>query len=156
MGDIASQTGDRLAALYCAEQRGLTAAAWMILGSQESAEDAVQHGFATIGGRDLSGIDNPAAYLRTVVMNHCRHELRRRRCLELHDTVPEVGCTDEMNELATVLDRLSPRRRMAVVLRYWCDLPVNEIAQIMDCRPSTVSSLLHRSHASLREILDAD
>lgn len=128
----------------------------MLLGSREAAEDAVQHGFAAIGGRDLSAIDNPVAYLRTVVMNHCRRELRRRRRLDLREAIPEFGCTDEMNDLAAVLDRLTPRRRVAVVLRYWCDLPVNEIAQIMDCRPSTVSSILHRSHASLREILDAD
>lgn len=156
MGDLASQTDDALTALYHAESRDLTAAAWMILGSREAAEDAVQHGFAAIGDRNLSEIDNPAAYLRTIVVNHCRRELRHRRRWELRDTIPEQGRTDEMNELAFVLDRLSPRRRTAVVLRYWCDLPVNEIARIMDCRPSTVSSLLHRSHASLREIIDAD
>ncbi len=34
-----------------------------------------------------------------------------------------------------------------MVLRYWVDLPVTEIADAMDCRPGTVSSLLHRGLA---------
>jgi len=156
MGDADPCTLGRLEDLYAAEQRGLIAAAWLILGSREAAEDAVQHGFAALGERDLSTIDNPAAYLRTIVVNECRREQRRRGRVDLRNDLPEVGLTDEMSDLAFVLDRLPARRRVVVVLRYWCDLPVNEIAELMGCRPSTVSSLLNRSHRALREILDAD
>jgi RNA polymerase sigma factor (sigma-70 family) len=60
----------------------------------------------------------------------------------------------ELDELWTVLAGLAPRRRAAVVLRYYEDLPVTEIARLLDCRPGTVSSLLHRGLADLREVLD--
>lgn len=156
MGDADPRTLGSIEELYLAEQRGLVAAAWMILGSREAAEDAVQHGFAALGDRDLSTIDNVPAYLRTVVINECRREQRRRGRVDLRASLPEVGLTDDMSDLASVLDRLPERRRVAVVLRYWCDLPVNDIAELMGCRPSTVSSLLHRSHRTLREILDDD
>lgn len=156
MSEAGPETVDRLETLYRSERRGLTAAAWMILGSREAAEDAVQHAFAAVGRRGIDGLDNPAAYLRTIVVNECRRQLRQRKRVELRATLPEVGVTDDLSDLASVLDALPPRRRTAVVLRYWCDLSVNDIAEAMDCRPSTVSSLLHRSHAALRELLDAD
>ena len=156
MGDADPGTLGNIEELYLAEQRGLVAAAWMILGSREAAEDAVQHGFAAVSDRDLSTIDNVPAYLRAVVINECRREQRRRGRVDLRASLPEVGLTDDLSDLSSVLDRLPARRRMAVVLRYWCDLPVNDIAELMACRPSTVSSLLHRSHRTLREVLDAD
>jgi RNA polymerase sigma factor (sigma-70 family) len=59
-------------------------------------------------------------------------------------------------ELWAALRTLSERRRTAMVLRYWVDLPVNEIADAMDCRPGTVSSLLHRGLADLRKELADD
>ena len=36
------------------------------------------------------------------------------------------------------------------VLRYLCDLPEAEIAGILDCRPTTVRTLVHRGLADLR------
>jgi DNA-directed RNA polymerase specialized sigma24 family protein len=48
------------------------------------------------------------------------------------------------------------RRRAALVLRYYEDLPVGEIARLLDCQPGTVSSLLHRGLADLRKVLDHD
>ncbi len=51
------------------------------------------------------------------------------------------------------MGRLPPRRRTAVLLRYWVDLPVTEIADWMDCAPSTVSSLLNRAYRDLEEHL---
>jgi RNA polymerase sigma factor (sigma-70 family) len=49
---------------------------------------------------------------------------------------------------------LQPRRRTALVLRYYEDLPIGEIARLLECRPGTVSSLLHRGLADLRKAFD--
>ena len=57
---------DRIEGLYSTEQRGLLSLAWLILGSREAAEDAVQECFARLGVRGIDDIDNPAGYLRSM------------------------------------------------------------------------------------------
>ncbi len=59
-------------------------------------------------------------------------------------------------EIWSALRRLSERRRTALVLRFYGDLSTAEIAEAMDCRPGTVSSLLHRGLADLRKELADD
>jgi RNA polymerase sigma factor (sigma-70 family) len=48
---------------------------------------------------------------------------------------------------------LSPRQRIAIVLRYFEDLPEREIADLIGCRPGTVKSLLARSLPKLEKEL---
>ena len=61
--------------------------------------------------------------------------------------------SDSPGELWDVLDRLTQRQRTALVLRYYLDLPEEEIAAVLRCRPSTVRSLVLRGLARLREEL---
>ncbi len=51
------------------------------------------------------------------------------------------------------LRQLPPGQRAAVVLRYWNDLSVEEIAGALGCRPGTVKSRLHKARQRLRRIL---
>lgn len=145
---------DLLEQLYREQQRSMRSLAWMLLGDQASAEDAVQDCFSRLGLRSLDQIDNPAAYLRTCVVNQCRTVLRARSRFDHRVDPPEAVHHDPtIVEFHDALQHLTVRRRTAVVLRYWCDLPVHEIADLMSCRPSTVSSLLHRALDDLKEVL---
>jgi RNA polymerase sigma factor (sigma-70 family) len=47
------------------------------------------------------------------------------------------------------LARIAPREREAIVLRYWLDLPLAEIADVMAVQTGTVKSLLSRGIARL-------
>jgi RNA polymerase sigma factor (sigma-70 family) len=49
---------------------------------------------------------------------------------------------------------LSPRRRAAVVLRYYADLSEADIAEALGCSKGTVKSLLHRALAQLKDVID--
>ena len=60
---------------------------------------------------------------------------------------------DKPLELIDVLKRLSTRQRTAVVLRFYLDLPENEIAAILECRPGTVRSIVQRALAKLKKEL---
>jgi RNA polymerase sigma factor (sigma-70 family) len=122
-----------------------------------AAEEIVQDAFLALSRR-WTTVDNPAGYLRTAVVNRCHDHHRRlgvrRRVLP---PPPEVSQqAPEYDELWTVLARLPERRRAALVLRYYEDLPIDEIARLLDCRPGTVSSLLHRGLADLEEVLGHD
>jgi DNA-directed RNA polymerase specialized sigma24 family protein len=45
---------------------------------------------------------------------------------------------------------------VAVVLRFWLDLPVAEVAELLGCPAGTVKSLVHRALRALEEDLDDD
>lgn len=126
-----------------------------LVGDLAVAEEIVQDAFLEVARR-WDRLDTPAGYLRTTVVNGCRNHSRRlalirRRPLpapRLHVDAPEH------DDLWAVLARLPERRRAAIVLRYYEDLPIDEIARLLGCRPGTVSSLLHRGLADLRKVLD--
>ena len=57
----------------------------------------------------------------------------------------------EIDETWDLLATLPRDQRVALVLRYYEDLPVDEIARIMECRPATARTRIHRALAKLRE-----
>lgn len=154
----AGRNRDVLAELYEVERPGLVRLALLITGSPQMAEDAFHEAVARVGPR-LGEINRPGAYLRTVVLNTARAMLRRSsREVPTGDDdrklVVDVSSIDTRQvEIWSALRRVSERRRTALVLRYYGDLSTDEIAEILECRPGTVSSLLHRGVADLRREL---
>ena len=61
---------------------------------------------------------------------------------------------DEPDELFDALDRLNPRQRAVVVLRFYDGLQEAEIASAMDMKVGTVKSTLHRSIEQLRKDIE--
>jgi RNA polymerase sigma factor (sigma-70 family) len=66
------------------------------------------------------------------------------------DTSVGAALDTGLTEFRDALQLLPARQRTAVVLRYLCDLSDDDIADILDCRPATVRSLIHRGLAALR------
>jgi RNA polymerase sigma factor (sigma-70 family) len=144
---------DELEAAYAEHFAPLMRVAFLLTGSNAAAEDAVHEVFLRCAPR-LGSLDHPASYLRRAVVNECRTQHRRwaRARGEVWATDP-VGLPDELVELQEALARLSPRQRAVVVLRHVVDLPDEQIADALGCRPSTVRSLHRRALAQLREEL---
>ncbi len=140
--------------LYVAEYRPMVRLSFVLLGGEGSAEEVVQEAFARVYERWAS-LDNAGGYLRTCVVNGSRDVLRRRRVARWKRPYPaspyaELGA----DHLGDILDRLPPRRRAAIVLRYYADLSEAEIADTLGVRRGTVKSMLHRGMAELREVLE--
>jgi RNA polymerase sigma-70 factor (TIGR02960 family) len=51
------------------------------------------------------------------------------------------------------LQRLPPRQRAVLVLRYWEDVSIEETAALLDCSPGTVKSQAAKGLQALRELL---
>lgn len=51
---------------------------------------------------------------------------------------------------------LPDRQREALTLRFYGDLATDDIAALLDVRPATVRSLLHRGLATLKETVSDD
>ena len=147
---------DAIDGLYRSHRVALLRLALLVTGSRSVAEDIVQDSFLRF--RSASGeLSNHPADLRKVVLNQARQYLRRRE-VERHylPLPPDPTLPAELDEIWLLLEDLSSKRRVALVLRYYEDLPFVEIAQLMDCRVSTARSLVHRGLKSLRRMLDAD
>jgi RNA polymerase sigma factor (sigma-70 family) len=104
-------------------------------------------------------MDNPDAYLRRTVLRAWLDERRRPwRREHATDLLPEVAAgasagpeavADRLTILA-LLAELPPRRRAVLVLRYFCDLSVEETAEELGCSTGTVKSQTARAIEALR------
>jgi len=127
--------------------------AHVITGSNEAAEDVVQEAFMRLHRR-WADVENPPGFLRTVVTNLCRTQVKRSRSERRHTqrTAESIG-EPELDETWDRVCRLPFRQRAVLALRYYADLPEAEIARILKCRIGTVKSAHHRALATLRQDL---
>lgn len=128
-------------------------------GDQHRAEDLLQVSLAKTAARWRS-VDDPERYVRTVLHREQISWWRRwgRRKETVTDTPGEVASADRTVEVdlrlavRTAMGRLTDRQRAILVLRYFEDLPDNEVARLMGCSVGTVRSTAHRSLAKLRKL----
>jgi RNA polymerase sigma factor (sigma-70 family) len=139
--------------VYRQERPGLVRLSHLLTGSNAVAEEVVQEAFLELHRR-WGGIANPKAYVTRAVVNRSRSVLRRRAVERRYAPADaRVTLPPEIDETWTALARLPAKRRVALVLRYYEDRPIVEIAELMQVRPGTVKSLIHRGLASLKEQL---
>jgi RNA polymerase sigma factor (sigma-70 family) len=125
--------------------------AFLIVGDRGIAEEVVQDAYARVLERWPS-LDEPAAYVRTSVVNRSRDVLRRRMLLDRLPLLPRRLDVDPTPDpLWDALARLPAKQRAALVLRFYEDLTVREVAALLKVREGTVKSLVHRGLARLRE-----
>jgi RNA polymerase sigma-70 factor (sigma-E family) len=147
-------------AVYAAHYDPLVRLAYLTTGSMPAAEDIVQEAFTDLYRR-WSVVLEPAGWLRRAVVNRSVSWLRRllvaRRYQHRHrDDQVHPPPTAEHLAVRAALNRLTPRQRAAVFLRFYLDLPESEIAATLGCRSGTVKSLLSRALSDLRGDLNAD
>jgi RNA polymerase sigma factor (sigma-70 family) len=100
-------------------------------------------------------MQNMDAYVRRMMLNAWLDE-RRRPWRREHSTgePPDrlVDGPDSAQRLAlmTYLNELPPKRRAVLVLRYFCDLSVEETAEALRCSTGTVKSQTSRALEALR------
>ena len=136
--------------VYVVDGLRLVMEIFAITGSLAEAEDVVQEAFirAYMRWSRVGAMDAPAAWVRRVALNLATSRWRsRRRALALAYRVrpPEVSTadaplTEETADLIRALSGLPQRQRMAIVLHYFADLPVVEVANLMRLPESTVKS----------------
>lgn len=145
--DVVSDEVEQAATIEAAYRRdrvALVRLAYMLCGSRELAEDVVHTVFAEVQERWFR-IDDSAAYLRRAVVNRVRDAQRRQYRTRALPTPPEPVTGDtEVDETWAVVQTLTPVQRAVVVLRFYEDLSLVEIARLLDRREATVRSDLRR------------
>jgi RNA polymerase sigma-70 factor (sigma-E family) len=153
--------------LYAAHRLSLVRLAVLLVDDFASAEDVVQDAFAALARRP-GAVRDPSkalAYLRVSVVNTARSALRRRRTARAysppHDLSPPspedaAVLAEEHREVIEALQRLAPRQREVLVLRYWSNLSEAEIAQTLDISQGTVKSTASRALVALEKAMQQD
>jgi RNA polymerase sigma-70 factor (sigma-E family) len=152
-GECAEYVAARLPSLH--------RAAYLLCGDAHRADDIVAGTVMQVYRywHRVRAADNIDGYVhRSLVRRYVQERRLRWARVLLTDHVPErVGRPDSGVEdrqvLRDALARLTTAQRTVLVLRYFCDLPVGEVARILRCSEGNVKSHSSRGLAALRQVL---
>ena len=130
----------------------LTRYAYLLSGSRDDASDLVQDALVKTFGRLRNGfsIASAEAYVRRAILNTYldagRRTSRWRKIAHLQ-AAPEIdeskdAATESRIDLRGELMKLAPRERACLVLRYYEDLKVDDIAEWLEISPGAVKRYL--------------
>jgi RNA polymerase sigma-70 factor, ECF subfamily len=135
--------------------------AGLILGQADDAEDVV-HDAAVRAWQSAGSLRDPAAFeawFDRIVVNACRDRIRRNRRVRFVELQAEddrqvadpFKALLDHDEVLRLTRRLSSDERMVVVLHYWADLPLTEVATRLGWPAGTVKTRLHRALEVMRD-----
>jgi RNA polymerase sigma factor (sigma-70 family) len=144
---------DRLMVVYRERYGNLVRLAYLLTGHDAVAEEIVQDAFVA-SHHSPEQVRDPYPYVRRAVVNRCRSWGRRYTIERRHSPPPPDPAELAADEMRDALDSLSERQRAVIVLRFYEDMTDSMIADLLDCRPSTVRSSIRRGLQSLRRVID--
>lgn len=133
-----------------------------MLGRSDEAEDATQEALirAWKARSSLRHVDQFQAWFDRILVNVCRDRLRRQRRVVVIpvDGLPAAAADPfirllDSDELGRALAAIDADARVLLVLRFWADLQVDEIAARLGIPSGTVKSRLHRAIHNVSEKL---
>lgn len=134
--------------------------AFLLCGDWHTAEDLVQTALAKVfvSWRRIREQNSAHAYATRTLVNTYLADKRLKRPGEvltgkLPDRTAEPAAPETRIVVLDALATLPPKGRAVVVLRYWADLSVEQVAAVLGCTPGNVKSQSARSLAKLRDVL---
>ena len=149
VGNVSGKT-QTVEAVFRSTWLELTRLAYLLVGNRSEAEDIVQSVFTTAVTR-WEAIEEPGAYLRRAVVNRA-NEVHRRSARSPATALPQIEWIDaaEIDELWESVCALPASQRAVIVLRFYEDLALGDIAELLGRPSSTVRSDLRRALSKLR------
>jgi RNA polymerase sigma-70 factor (ECF subfamily) len=153
-------------------EAGVFRLALSIVGDQAEASEITQETFiaALQSLRSYQEKKSFKAWLYTITLNYSRSYLRKRKIVErLRTTLttvfrvetekqisPEEAVLKNEKEAAiwSSLSQLDERHRIVIVLRYFHELSISEISEILSVNEGTIHSRLHNAREKLRDALN--
>lgn len=157
---------EAIAALFLEHARSLVRLARFFADDRNAAEDLVQEAFLRLR-RSFHRIETPdraAAYLRSIVLNLARDH-NRRGLMSLRHRMPEeesrlsaedrIVMREDQQQVIDAVQALPRRQRDCLVLRYYMDLSIPDIATTLRISENSVKTHLRRGMAVLESRLEA-
>jgi len=156
---------DRLVArLFNEEGHSLVRLARLFVDDRNAAEDLVQEAFIRLArsATRIQDLDKAAAYLRSIVLNLARDH-NRRGFVSLRHQLPfddhqasiedQIDLQEDQRRVLEQLRELAPRQRDCLVLRYFHELGIDDIASTLGLSPNSVKTHLKRGLAGMERRL---
>jgi RNA polymerase sigma-70 factor (ECF subfamily) len=167
------QAGDpeALSALFVRYHDRVFRLAYLVTRSHQDAQDVTQETFIRLIKASRSFDESKGAFetwLYTIAVNQARDSLRRQKRASLswdllqedrhvskQSVYPErLSLTKEWQQtIWEAVNGLEEKQRLAVILRYYLDLPCEEIARVLSCPAGTVHSRLYYARLALEKKL---
>lgn len=141
-------------ALYRAQGDRIWRAVWAFAQDPDLASDAVAEAFAQALARG-GAIRSPAAWIWRAAFRIASGMLQERRRMVSLDRTGSYEMAEPETELLWALRQLPQQQRAALVLFYYADHPVREVAAILDSTAIAVRVNLSRGRRRLRKLLEA-
>jgi RNA polymerase sigma-70 factor (ECF subfamily) len=129
---------------YC---RHLTRSPW---DAEDLAQDVLARAFVTLA-KIGTAPPNPRAWLFRVATNAWIDEQRRPHGVPEHEVTDTVDRRATREAAGTMISRLAPQERAAVVLKDVFDLSIEDIADALSTTPNAIKAALHRGRGKLLE-----
>jgi len=147
------EAGPDIESLYRADADRLWRAIYAFAGDREIASDSVAEAYAQVLRRGAA-VRDPAAWVWRTAFQVSRGALKTRRRDELLTSTPEESADTHVDQdLLTAVRQLPDGQRAAVILFYYADLPVREIADRLGTNSLAVRANLSRGRRRLRDLL---
>jgi RNA polymerase sigma-70 factor (ECF subfamily) len=144
-------------AFFAREFGRVKRAVYLVVQDHGRAEEISQEAFIQLlrHWKKVSTYDKPEAWVRRVAIRMAGHLSTRERMRALLErkATPAPVLSENEPGLAEALRALTAGQRAAIVLHYYEDQSIDEIARILDCSENTVKSHLHRGRNRLRVLL---
>ena len=139
-------------ALYRADGDRLWRALVGFSGNPEIARDAVAEAYAQVLRRGAA-VRDPRAWVWRAAFRIAAGELKRRAATT--DRIPDIGYLHEQvdSDLIDALAKLPGRQRAVVVLFYYADASIRDIAQRIGITQLAVRVHLSRGRSRLKQLL---
>jgi RNA polymerase sigma-70 factor (sigma-E family) len=158
--DAEAEYGDYVAA----RAAGLVRFAYLLCGDWHRAEDTVQSALIKLylAWPRLERVEVVEAYVRRIVVRllidtgrlaRFRHERVSGRLPEPPAAPDHTDAVDDRLAVLGALARVAPRQRAVLVLRFWEDQSVEQVATVLGCSTGTVKSQTARGLQTLRTLL---
>ena len=133
--------------------------AYSYMRNEDDALDVVQES-AYRAIRDCGKVnkDYLSTWIYRIVVNTALDLLRKKKKETLSEELPEIPVEDQYQEteLRTILNQLDHKSKTIIILRYFEDLKLEDIADILGDNLNTVKARLYRSLKKLRLNLEAE
>lgn len=161
---MTAERDEELADYVAARLPSLRRLAFVLCQDWHRADDVVQAAITRlyVHWPRARAAESTDAYVRAIVVREFLSERRsswtRRVTLrsELPDSAADSTDPDTALDLAAALALLPPRQRATLVLRFYCDLSVEQSAQVLGCTTGTVKSQTAKALDALRRALGPD
>lgn len=149
---------DRFDKFFVAELPRLVGYCAGLVGSRDEGADIAQEALVRTFARWVS-VREPHAYVYLVATNliraSWRRERRQRHALTMLSRRPTVESSSDLS-LRDLVDRLPETQRVAVLLHYYADLPIETVARLLNRPSGTVRRHLHEARSFLAVELRKD